>query len=98
MSLPLYATVLGRFRIVAFWEGVSYLLLGITMLLKYQYNMPKPNYVVGMTHGGLFILYILLLFQVSFRHKWTIAKMFWAFIASLVPFGTFYADRVLFRT
>jgi hypothetical protein len=23
--------------------------------------------------------------------------MFWAFLASLIPFGTFYADKVLFR-
>jgi hypothetical protein len=23
--------------------------------------------------------------------------MFWAFMASLIPFGTFYADKVLFR-
>ncbi len=44
-----------------------------------------------------FTLYIILLLQVSFLHRWSIFKMFMAFIASLIPFGTFYADKVLFR-
>jgi integral membrane protein len=59
--------------------------------------MPQPNYVVGLAHGILFVLYIVLLIQVSLLHRWSLLKMFMAFIASLVPFGTFYADKVLFR-
>lgn len=90
-------TALGRLRIVAFLEGCSYLLLGVTMILKYKYAMPQPNYIVGLAHGLLFVLYVVLLIQVSFLHKWSIVKMFWAFIASLIPFGTFYADKALFR-
>ena len=91
-------TALGRLRIVAFIEGCSYLLLGFTMILKYKFEMPQPNYVVGLAHGILFVLYIVLLLQVSLIHRWNIFKMFMAFLASLVPFGTFYADKVLFRT
>jgi len=96
-TMSLLTSSLGRFRLVAFVEGISYLLLGITMVLKYQYGMPKPNYVVGMLHGGLFILYVILLIQVGFMYKWGIVKMFWGFVASLIPFGTFYADVKLFR-
>ena len=97
MVNQLLKTALGRLRIVAFIEGCSYLLLGFTMILKYKFAMPQPNYVVGLAHGILFVLYILLLIQVSFLYRWNIFKMFMAFIASLVPFGTFYADKVLFR-
>jgi integral membrane protein len=53
--------------------------------------------VVGLAHGILFVLYVGLVLQVSFLHKWNLLKMFWAFLASLVPFGTFYADKMLFR-
>jgi integral membrane protein len=67
------------------------------MILKYKYAMPQPNYIVGLAHGLLFVLYVVLLIQVSFLHKWSIVKMFWAFMASLIPLGTFYADKVLFR-
>jgi integral membrane protein len=97
MVNQLSKTALGRLRIVAFLEGCSYLLLGFTMILKYKYLMPEPNYVVGLAHGILFVLYVVLLIQVSFLHKWSIIKMFWAFMASLIPFGTFYADKAIFR-
>jgi integral membrane protein len=96
-TMSLLTSSLGRFRLVAFVEGISYLLLGITMILKYHYGMPKPNYVVGMLHGGLFILYVILLIQVGISYKWGLVKMFWGFVASLIPFGTFYADVKLFR-
>lgn len=97
MVNQLLKTALGRLRIIAFLEGCSYLLLGFTMILKYKFAMPQPNYVVGLAHGILFVLYIVLLIQVSYLHRWNIFKMFMAFIASLIPFGTFYADKVLFR-
>ena len=93
----LLKTALGRLRIVAFLEGCSFLLLGVTMILKYKFAMPQPNYVVGLAHGILFVLYVGLLVQVAFLQKWSIVKMFWAFMASLIPFGTFYADKALFR-
>ena len=97
MVNQLLKTALGRLRIIAFIEGCSYLLLGFTMILKYKFSMPEPNYVVGLAHGILFVLYIVLLLQVSIIHRWNIFKMLMAFLASLVPFGTFYADKVLFR-
>lgn len=82
---------------VAFLEGCTYLLLGFTMLLKYKFSVPQPNYLVGMAHGVLFILYIFLVFQVAFLHRWNILKMFWAFLASIIPFGTFYAEKTIFK-
>jgi integral membrane protein len=59
--------------------------------------MPQPNYIVGLAHGLLFVLYVGLVLKVSVLYKWNLLKMFWAFLASLIPFGTFYADKVLFR-
>ncbi len=97
MIQNLLKTALGRLRIVAFVEGCSFLLLGFTMILKYKFQMPKPNLVIGMAHGVLFILYVLLVVQVAYLYRWKISKIFWAMVASLVPFGTFYADKKLFR-
>ncbi len=97
MVNQLLKTPLGRLRLVAFIEGCSYLLLGFTMILKYKFSLPQPNYIVGSAHGILFVLYIVLLLQVAFIHRWNSIKIFIAFLASLIPFGTFYADKVLFR-
>ncbi len=93
----MFKTTLGKFRIVAFLEGCSFLLLGITMPLKYVLQMPKPNYIVGMSHGVLFITYVILLALVALQYKWSLKKTALAFLASLIPFGTFYADKKLFR-
>lgn len=90
-------TPLGRLRIIAFTEGCSFLLLFFTMILKYKFAMPQPNYIVGMAHGVLFMLYMLLVLQVAILKNWNITKVALAFAASLIPFGTFVADKKLFR-
>jgi integral membrane protein len=98
MIKKLLKTPLGRLRIIAFLEGCSFLLLGFTMVLKYKFSMPLPNYIVGMAHGVLFMMYILLVLQVAFLLKWNFIKIFLALLASFIPFGTFYADKKLFRS
>jgi integral membrane protein len=91
-------TALGRLRIVAFLEGISFLvLLCIAMPLKYMADTPGPVRVVGMAHGVLFIAYVFLLLQVALELRWKLSRAVLAFIASLIPFGTFYADKKLFR-
>ena len=98
MISNLLQTTLGRLRIIAFLEGISFLvLLGIAMPLKYAAGYPDPVRVVGMAHGVLFIGYVLLLIQAKIEYNWSIGKTALAFIASLIPFGTFYADKKWFR-
>jgi len=87
---------LGRFRIIAFIEGCSYILIGLTMILKYQYGITQPNFIVGSVHGALFIAYIVLLLHLAYIKKLSFVHIALAFIASLIPFGTFYADKKLF--
>ena len=99
MILSLLKTSLGRLRIIAFAEGISFLvLLGIAMPLKYIAGIPEVVRVVGMAHGVLFVLYVVLLIQVAIERDWSWKKSILAFLASLVPFGTFYADAKWFRT
>lgn len=81
-----------EFRIIAIIEGVSYLAFGITMPLKYMYEITEPNYVIGMLHGLVFLLYCLWLLILILKKYCTIQKGILFFIASLLPFGTFYMD------
>ena len=86
-------------RLIGLLEGISYLvLLGIAMPLKYYMDKPEMVKSVGMAHGVLFVLYVLFLLIVHIQYKWSILKTIVAFIASIVPFGTFYADKKWFRT
>jgi integral membrane protein len=88
--------ILNIFRKIAFLEGISFLLIGITMYLKYEMAMPKPNYIVGLAHGLLFIAYCILLAVLFFKDKWKFSEGLFGFVASLVPFGTFVADKYIF--
>jgi len=90
-------TPIGRFRVIAILEGISYLLFGITMPLKYSMGITAPNYFVGMAHGFLFIAYLATCAQCVYLYKWSIKNAALAFIASLVPFGTFIADAKIFK-
>ena len=72
--------------------------LFIAMPIKYLYDKPEAVKHTGMAHGVLFVAYLVLLFIVHVEHKWKLSQTFWAFVASLVPFGTFYADKKWFRT
>ena len=98
MVSDLIKSALGRLRIVAFLEGISYLvLLGIAMPLKYLAGLPQAVKVTGMAHGVLFVLFVVLLIQVAVEKGWSFKKSFLSFFSSLVPFGTFYADAKWFR-
>jgi len=46
-------TPIGRLRIIAIAEGISYLLFAITMPLKYVLEITAPNFYVGAAHGLL---------------------------------------------
>ncbi|WP_066758074.1 DUF3817 domain-containing protein [Crocinitomix algicola] len=94
----MFKTNLGLLRIIGLLEGVSYLvLMGIAMPLKYIWDKPEFIYSTGMAHGLLFVLYVFFVLLVSYQLKWSLNKCFWALLASLVPFGTFVADKRLFR-
>jgi integral membrane protein len=92
------STVIGRLRLTGFLEGASFLiLLGIAMPLKYMLGLPQAVRVVGMAHGILFILFIVLAIQATIVYRWPFWKMLLLLVASVLPFGTFYADYKLLR-
>ena len=84
------------FRMTALAEGCSFLiLLCIAMPMKYFMGMPEVVRVVGSIHGGLFLLYVGLLAMLHFRQRWSVMFSLYAFVASIIPFGTFMLDKQL---
>ncbi|MBP6459286.1 MAG: DUF3817 domain-containing protein [Crocinitomicaceae bacterium] len=77
------------FYTIALLEGISYLLFGITMPLKYWMDILGPNKIIGMLHGILFITYVLLVYILAKKENWTIKKQIYLYLASIIPFGTF---------
>jgi len=89
-----FSTTLGRLRLIAFIEGVSFLiLLFVAMPLKYFFEQPQAVRTVGSIHGGLFVAYVILVFLTMRELKWNWAKTGLLILISFIPFGNFYADQ-----
>ncbi|GAA4270268.1 DUF3817 domain-containing protein [Hyunsoonleella aestuarii] len=87
-------SLLNIFRIVAFLEGVSYiLLLFIATPIKYLVNDPQYVKLLGMPHGILFVVYVALAILFKKEFSWTNNEFLLVLVAAIIPFGTFYIDR-----
>ncbi len=83
-----------QFRKIAFTEGVSFLiLLFIAMPLKYFAATPIAVTIVGGAHGILFVAFIIWAYLVKDKYNRDLRWMALAFIASIIPFGTFVMDK-----
>ena len=81
------------FRVVAFLEGVSYILLmTLGLYFKYQLNDDSFVKILGMPHGILFMAYIFLAFIVRYFEKWNFKDFVIILLSSMIPFGTFYVE------
>lgn len=86
------------FRMVAFLEGLSYiLLLFIATPIKYLADDPQYVKLLGMPHGLLFMLYIILAFMLKQENTWFKSNFKMVLLASIIPFGTFYLDHKYLR-
>lgn len=84
------------FRITALAEGTSFLiLLCIAMPMKYFMGIPLAVRIVGAIHGILFLLYVGQLARLRIKYQWDNRFCMQAFVASILPFGTFLLDRYL---
>ena len=92
------STPVGRFRLIALLEGVSFLvLLLVAMPIKYVGGNPRPVLYVGWAHGGLYILYAVAGFAAMTARGWPAREAVRGFVASILPAGTFVYDRVFLR-
>lgn len=86
------------FRIVSLLEGVSYLLL-LFIATPIKYLQGDATYVklLGMPHGLLFMLYIVLAIVIQKQMNWNNNTLGIVLICSIIPFGTFYVDKKYLR-
>jgi len=86
--------IVKKFGLINSIEGYSYImLLFVAMPMKYILGLNIAVKIAGMIHGILFILFCLLLLQAWKETKWPFKNNVIFFIASLVPFGTFFTKN-----
>jgi integral membrane protein len=84
------------FKIISWLEGISYLLL-LFFATPYKYFYHNDTYVkmLGMPHGILFIMYVVLAYFIKIELKWDNKTFCKVLIASIIPFGTFFIGKHL---
>jgi len=80
-------------------EGISLLVLfGIAMPLKYMADQPGAVKYTGWIHGILFMVFMAMAIWAYLQKRLSYKGVILAFLAALLPFGTFVFDRWLRKT
>jgi integral membrane protein len=97
--LKLIKTKAGRLRVIAFFEGVSLLVLTcIAVPLKYGWHNPSLVQIMGPVHGLMFLLFVINAISVGVEQNWAFrTTTYKVLLACIIPFGTFYIDRKILR-
>ncbi len=83
-----------RYRILAYIVGtglVILVLVGIPLQI-WAHNKFIATYV-GIAHGWLFMVYLLLTFDLARRCRWHLIRVALIGLAGTIPFLSFYAER-----
>ena len=87
---------LQKFRLINKIEGISFIILiFIAMPLKYSFGYPMATKVVGMLHGMLVFAFIYQIIEAKKEAGFTLKETALYSILSLIPFGSFYTDKLL---
>lgn len=85
-------------RLSGIAEGLSFLvLLLVAMPLKYMAGKPEAVKIIGSLHGGLFIIYAVLVLAVARNHQWPARLIGLGLLAAFLPLGPFWFDAKLKR-
>jgi integral membrane protein len=91
-------TALLAYRIAAWVTGVGLLVLVVVaMPLKYLFGLPEPVEVVGVTHGFLYMIYIVCTLLLAERCRWKPLDALLVLLAGTVPAASFVAERRVTR-
>lgn len=86
------------FRIVALIEGLTAIgLFLIAMPAKYFFDQPDLVPPIGRAHGYAVVLYLLMMIIAFAFVRAPIMQWVRAFVASIIPFGTFVNDTYVKR-
>jgi len=85
---------LKRYRVMAYITGMSLLvLIFVIMPLRYIGGEEKPSEYFSPFHGLMYMLYVITVFDLFTRAKWSLVRMVLVMLAGCVPFISFVAEH-----
>jgi integral membrane protein len=89
---------LTRYRVMAYVTGTALLVLVlVAMPLKYGFHDERLISVAGPLHGFLYMVYLVVAFELAYRNRWSIGQTAVLLLAGTVPFLTFVVERRVTR-
>lgn len=67
------------------------------MPLKYMADIPIGVTIVGGLHGLLFVAFVVMAWETRNEYKKTWGWLLKSFMASIIPFGTFWMDHTQWK-
>ncbi|KJK55266.1 DUF3817 domain-containing protein [Saccharothrix sp. ST-888] len=93
-------SVLTRYRTMAYVTGVLLILLTLGVIAKYVLDISGAagfTTAAGIAHGWLFVVYVVLAFDLGTKAKWPIGKLVWVLLAGTIPTAVFFVERKVSR-
>ncbi|MFC0039998.1 DUF3817 domain-containing protein [Actinomadura rayongensis] len=83
-----------RYRALAFTVGVMLLLLVfVAMPIRYIGGNATPSGIISPIHGILYIVYLVMAYDLWRRFSWPLPRMALMVTAGLIPFLAFYIEH-----
>lgn len=76
--------MLKLFRITSLTEGISYLLI---LCVTFGFISREFVYTLGMAHGALFVLYLVLSLLAAYKKSWSLGIWLLMLLAAFIPFA-----------
>jgi integral membrane protein len=86
-----------RFRRVALLEATTFLILLVASVIKNTGGTEIGVKILGPIHGLLFVIYVLMVWQLHEEAGWTRKQTIWILIGAVLPFGGYVVDWWLLR-
>jgi integral membrane protein len=85
---------LRAYRVAAWVTGIGLMILVfVAMPLKYFFGYPTLVAIVGMTHGFLYMAYIVCTLLLAERCRWRPLDAFVILACGTIPLASFFAER-----
>lgn len=88
-----------RFRLVAYWEAITWAALLIAMFFKWVLGHEEAVRIPGMVHGiAGFLVFVVVALITGVALRWDIKTTALALLSSIPPFGTIVFEKWAART
>ena len=88
--------MLKAFRVLSLIEGLSLVvLLFIAMPAKYHFGISGVVPIAGITHGSLWLIYVVMSLIVSHQQKWSVGFWLLTLLVSVMPFACIWLEKRL---